>query len=80
MDILALVTLKLDHLAHFRVVDNSAIAGKFLLDDFEDLALVEFLRQALHGRQGLASIALCVEFGVSDRGGVVASGNMAGGA
>lgn len=27
LNILALVTLELDHLAHFSVVDNSAIAG-----------------------------------------------------
>ena len=32
---------------------------KLLLDDLQDLALIEFLGQALHGSQGLTSISLC---------------------
>jgi hypothetical protein len=60
LDILALVALQLDHLAHLRVGDDGAIAGELLLDHFEDLLLVEFLGEALHRRQGLAAIALCV--------------------
>jgi hypothetical protein len=60
LDILALVALQLDHLAHLRVGDDGSIAGKLLLDDFEYLLLVEFLGEALHRRQGLATIALCV--------------------
>jgi hypothetical protein len=59
LDVLALVALELDHLAHFRVGDDGAIAGKLLLDDLEDLLLVELLRQALDRRQRLATIALC---------------------
>ena len=57
LHILALVALELDHLAHLRVVDDGAIAGELLLDDLEDLLLVEFLGQALDGRQCLATIA-----------------------
>jgi hypothetical protein len=60
LDILALVALQLDYLAHLGVADNSAIAGKLLLDHLEDLLLVEFLGQALHCCQGFAAIALCV--------------------
>jgi hypothetical protein len=44
--------------AHLSVAHDSAIAGKLLLDDFEDLLLVEFLGETLHCRQGLAAIAL----------------------
>ena len=61
LHILALVALELDHLAHLRVVDDGAIAGELLLDDLEDLLLVEFLGQALDGRQCLATIAFCEE-------------------
>jgi len=43
LDILALVTLKLNHFAHLTVIDNGAIASELLLDDFEDLLLVELL-------------------------------------
>ncbi|RJE17037.1 hypothetical protein PHISCL_10626 [Aspergillus sclerotialis] len=58
LNIFALITLKLDHLAHLTVRDDCAIAGEFLLDDFEDLLLVEFLRKALDGGQSLTTIAL----------------------
>jgi len=58
LDIFALIPLKLDHLAHLAVVDDGAIAGKFLLDDLENLLLVEFLRKALNRRQSLTTIAL----------------------
>jgi hypothetical protein len=57
--ILALVALELDHLAHLRVVDDGAIAGELLLDHLEDLLLVELLREPLHRRQCLATIAFC---------------------
>jgi hypothetical protein len=60
LDILALISLELDDLTHLGVCDYGSIAGEFLLDDLEDLLLVELLRQALNGSQGLASIALCV--------------------
>ena len=58
VNVLALVSLQLDHLTHLTVVDGSAIAGEFLLDDLEDLALIEFLRQALNSGQGFTSISL----------------------
>jgi len=58
LNILTLITLKLDHLAHLRVVDDGAIAGEFLLDHLEDLLLVELFGQTLHRSQGLTTIAL----------------------
>ena len=58
-DILALIALELDHLAHLLIVDDGAIAGKLLLDDLEDLLLVELCRDALDGGQGLTTIAFC---------------------
>jgi len=48
LNILALVSLQLDHLSHFIVGDDSSIAGKLLLDDFENLLLVKLLGQALN--------------------------------
>jgi hypothetical protein len=45
--VLALVALELDYLAHLGVGDDSAIAGKLLLDHLEDLLLVEFFGQSL---------------------------------
>lgn len=59
LDILALITLELDHLSHLRVNDNGAIAGKLLLDDLENLLLIKLLGKALNSGQGLASIAFC---------------------
>jgi len=58
LDILALVSLQLNHLAHLTVVDNGAIASELLLDDLEDLLLIEFLRQTLNSCQSLTTIAL----------------------
>jgi hypothetical protein len=59
LNILALISLQLNHLAHLTVVDDRAIASELLLDDFEDLLLVELLGQALDCGQSLATIALC---------------------
>ena len=59
LHIFALVALELDHLAHLRVVDDGAIAGKLLLDHLEDLLLVKFLGQALDRGQCLSTIAFC---------------------
>jgi len=59
LNVLALVSLKLNYLAHLSVRDNGAIAGELLLDDLEDLLLVELLGETLDCSQGLASIALC---------------------
>lgn len=58
LDIFALIPLELDHLAHLSIVDDGAIAGKFLLDDLENLLLIEFLREALNRGQSLTTIAL----------------------
>jgi hypothetical protein len=58
LNILALISLQLNHLAHLTVVDDRAIASELLLDDFEDLLLVELLGQALDCGQSLATIAL----------------------
>ena len=43
LHIFALVSLKLNHLAHFSIRDDGAIAGEFFLDDLQDLLLVELL-------------------------------------
>jgi len=58
LHILALVSLKLDHLSHLSVVDNGAIASELLLDDLEDLFLVELFGQSLNCSQSLTTIAL----------------------
>jgi hypothetical protein len=58
LNIFALISLQLNHLAHLTVVDDRAIASELLLDDFEDLLLVELLGQALDCGQSLATIAL----------------------
>lgn len=36
-DLLALITLKLNHLAHLLIVNDGAVAGKLLLERFEQL-------------------------------------------
>ena len=59
LNILSLITLELNHLAHLGVDNNGAIAGKLLLDHFEDLLLVKFLGETLDCSQGFATIALC---------------------
>jgi hypothetical protein len=58
LDILALITLELDHLAHVGIVDDGAIASEFLLNDLQNLLLVKLLGQTLDRGQGLATIAL----------------------
>lgn len=58
LDVLALIALELDHLAHLGVVDDGSIAGELLLDHLENLLLVKLLRQTLDSGQGLASITL----------------------
>ena len=59
MNILTLITLKLNHISHFTVVDDCTIAGKFLLDYLENLLLIELGRETLNRGQSLATIALC---------------------
>ncbi|QSS53988.1 hypothetical protein I7I53_01417 [Histoplasma capsulatum var. duboisii H88] len=58
LDILALIPLELDHLAHLTVVDDGAIASELLLNDLEDFLLIELFRETLDSGQGLATIAL----------------------
>jgi len=58
LNILALISLELNHLSHFSINDNSAIASKLLLDDLEDLLLIKFLGKALDSSQSLTTIAL----------------------
>jgi len=58
LNILTLITLELDHLAHLRVVDDGAIAGKLLLDDLENFLLVKLFRQTLDRGQSFTTIAL----------------------
>ena len=43
LNILALIALELNHLAHLRVVDDGAIASELLLNDLEDFLLIKFL-------------------------------------
>jgi hypothetical protein len=59
LDILSLIALELDDFAHLSIAHDGAIAGKLLLDHFEDLLLVKLLGETLDGRQGFAAIALC---------------------
>ena len=49
LNIFTLIPLQLNHLAHLRVIDNVAIAGKLLLDHAQNLLLVELLWKALDG-------------------------------
>jgi len=58
LNILALISLELNHLSHLSVDDDGAIASEFLLDDLEDLLLVKLLGQALNSCQSLTTIAL----------------------
>lgn len=58
LDILSLVSLQLNHLAHLSVRDDGAIASEFLLDDLKNLLLVELLGKTLNSGQSLATIAL----------------------
>jgi len=58
LDILALISLKLDHLSHLRIDNNGAIASELLLNDLEDFLLIEFLGETLDSSQRLTTIAL----------------------
>jgi len=58
LNILALISLKLNHLAHLSIDNDSAIASELLFNDLEDLLLVKFLGEALDSRQSLTTIAL----------------------
>jgi len=58
LNILALVSLKLNHLPHLSIDDDGAIASKLLLDDLEDFLLVKLLGKTLDSGQSLTTIAL----------------------
>jgi len=58
LNIFTLISLKLDHLSHLSIIDNGAIASKFLLDDLENFLLIKFLWKALNSGQSLTTIAL----------------------
>lgn len=57
-DLLALVALELDHLAGLFIIDLVAIASKFLPEEGENLAGVEFSRKTSDRGQRLATISL----------------------
>lgn len=57
-NVLPLVALKLNHLSVLRVFDHSTITGEFLLEGLHELLLVIVVRDALHGGQRLAAVAL----------------------
>jgi len=58
LDILALIALELNYLTHLAIIDDSAIAGKLLLDDLKNFFLVKFLGESLDRGQRLSSISL----------------------
>jgi hypothetical protein len=58
LDILTLISLKLNHLTHLSVRDDGAIASELLLDDLQNLFLVKFLGKTLNSGQSLTTIAL----------------------
>lgn len=58
LNVIALITLQLDHVPHLTVIDNGAIASELLLDDLENLLLIKLLRKTLDGGQCLTTIAL----------------------
>lgn len=58
LDILSLVSLKLNDFAHLGIGHYGSIAGEFLLNDLQNLLLVKLLRETLDCSQGLASITL----------------------
>jgi len=57
-DLLALVTLELDHLASLLIIDLVAIASEFLPEEGQNLAGVELSRKTSDSGQRLATIAL----------------------
>jgi hypothetical protein len=48
-DILPLITLELDDLTQFRVLDNNTVATELLIQVFQNLVVIEFLLQSLNG-------------------------------
>ena len=56
--ILSLVALKLDNLAELRVLDNSTVAAKVLLEGLDKFLEAQSLGQSLNGCEGLSTIPL----------------------
>lgn len=58
-DLLTMVTLELDNIhPAILVLDNTAITGKILLENFQDLLRVNILRETFNGGQSFTSITL----------------------
>ena len=57
-DVLPLITLELNDLSKFWVLDHCTIAAKLFLEIFKDLAVAEVLLQSLDSSQTLATITL----------------------
>jgi hypothetical protein len=57
-DVLALVTLQLNHLPKLRVVNDGPVAAKIFLECLENSLEAQFRRESLDCRQCLATIAL----------------------
>ena len=57
-DVLPLVSLELNDLSVLRMFHYGSIAGKFLLDNFDDLLEVEFRRHSLHSCQRFSTVTL----------------------
>lgn len=53
--LVAMVSLQLDNFAHLLILNNVAIASKFLLEHFQHLLGLQLFRQALDGSQSFAS-------------------------
>jgi len=57
-DLCALITLKLDNLASFLVIDKGTIAGEFLLECLQEFLGIIFGWQSLQSGQSLPSVSL----------------------
>jgi len=58
LDNIALVSLKLDHVAGLLIIDDGAIASKLLLDDFENLLEIKLGWDSFDSRQRFTTISL----------------------
>jgi len=57
-DVFPLVSLQLDHLPVLRVLNHSAIAGKFLFEGLHQLLLVVIMCDTLHSGKGFPPVPL----------------------
>lgn len=58
LNLFALVSLELDDLAKFLVIDDAAVATELLLEGLCELCEIELVIQTLDGGERLASVAL----------------------